>query len=69
MLGLIEALGTRGMNNTLNSTYKPVITVAEARKLLGSDSKPLTDTQIQELITFLTLLARNYLRSGSSKKY
>lgn len=56
------------MKNTIISAYKPVITITEARKLLGGDSKTLSDTQIQELIIFLTLLARNYLRSSVPKK-
>lgn len=46
---------------------KPTITVLEARKLLGSDSKQLTDTQVQDLIRTLTLIARDSLNINSSK--
>jgi len=56
------------MKTTGLSSLQPVITVTEARKLLGKESRPLDDTQILEIITFLTLLARNYLRPNGSKK-
>jgi ribonuclease HIII len=46
---------------------KHTITVLEARKLLGSDSKSLTDTQVQEIIRTLSLIARRFLNAESSK--
>jgi hypothetical protein len=46
---------------------KPIITVGEARKLLGKDSESLNDNQVNEIITILSLLARQYIRNSGSK--
>lgn len=45
---------------------KPLITVQEARKLLGIDSKPLSDTQVQEIINTLSDMAHAYLENSGS---
>lgn len=47
-------------------SYAPVITVKEARKLLGNDGVLLTDTQVGELITVLSLISRAYLKCNGS---
>jgi len=47
---------------------KPVITIKEVRKILGRDCNSLSDTQIEEIINTLSLMARRYLRKTSSKK-
>ena len=47
---------------------KPPITINEARKLLGKTNVELTDNQVSEIIDALSLLAKNYLRTSSSKK-
>lgn len=47
---------------------KTLITVKEARKLLGSDCSTLSDNQVQEIIITLYLMAQQYLNKGSSKK-
>lgn len=47
-----------------------IITVKEARKLLGKDAKSLSDTQIQEIVITLQVMARKYLdNSGSNNSY
>ncbi len=40
---------------------KPIISVAEAREILGSDASRMTDAEIEELITTLDLLAKDAL--------
>ena len=42
---------------------RPLITIKEARKILGAEAKALTDEDIVELIGFLTLAAREYIRN------
>ena len=57
--GHIGALGAILM---LEQTYlpePPLTTVLEARKLLGRKYEHLTDTQVQEILVALTLLARD----------
>lgn len=66
MLGLLKALYECRMKNSIIPAFKPLITVAEARKLLGSDCKHMNDDQVQEVIVTLTLIAKNYLKSNSS---
>lgn len=46
----------------------PKLTVKEARKLLGRKYSHKDDTQIQEIIITLTLIARKQLGISSSKK-
>ena len=41
---------------------KPVITVKEARKLLGKDAETISDVEIEELILNLEEIARWYIR-------
>lgn len=55
------------MKNSIIPAHKPLITIREARKLLGSDCKHLGDDQVQEVITILTLIARESLMTRSSK--
>lgn len=38
-----------------------IITVKEARKLLGKDFKQLTDRQIEDIVTKLDLLAQGFI--------
>ena len=38
-----------------------IISIKEARKLLGRGSREMSDHQIEELILLLTSLAENYL--------
>ena len=57
------------MNLIQIPTSKPVISVKEARKLLGRESRQLDDYQVQEIITLLTLMARQNIddrRSSNS---
>lgn len=58
----------RRMKNSIIPTLKPLITVKEARKLLGGDCKHMSDTQVQVLIHTLTSMARSYLEKYSSNK-
>ncbi len=44
-----------------------LITIKEARKLLGSESNMLSDTQVQEIINSLQYISRKYLNISSSK--
>lgn len=46
---------------------KSLISVLEARKLLGKDAKNLNDDQVIEIISTLTLMARKYLQDAGSK--
>jgi hypothetical protein len=46
---------------------KPLISVSEARKLLGEDARGLSDNQIEEIINNLSLLAKKYLQNSGSK--
>lgn len=46
---------------------KPSISVKEARKILGSSSSDLSDTQVEEIIENLTLISRRYLTKVGSK--
>ena len=48
---------------------KPIITVKEARKILGKDSKKLTDEEIAKLIYDLDFLARYAIRNFKEYKY
>lgn len=41
---------------------KPVITVKEARKLLGLEARNLSDDQVIEIIALFTLIAKTELR-------
>lgn len=45
-----------------------VISVKEARKLLGNTSRSLSDDQVRDLIMSLTLLARSQITKISSNK-
>lgn len=38
-----------------------IITVKEARKLLGKDFKQLTDKQVEDIVTKLDLLAQGFI--------
>jgi len=67
MLAAIRALKAISMLESRILPTQPIMTVKEARKLLGSDSKQLPDTQVQELILTLTLMARKTLNINSSK--
>jgi hypothetical protein len=45
---------------------KPIISVNEARKLLGKDARELSDQEIIELITLLTETAQYFLSNNIS---
>lgn len=47
---------------------KPVITVKEARRLLGKDAKQLNDVEVMEIVNNLQIFAKEYLRKKSVKK-
>lgn len=51
------------------NTDRLVITVKEARKLLGKDAHTLSDSQVKELIEVLTSIAEDFLQNNSSKVY
>ncbi len=44
-----------------------LITIKEARKMLGREAKYLSDDQIQEIVAILSLLSKNYIRNNGSK--
>lgn len=44
-----------------------LITIKEARKILGKQSRELSDDQVREILNTLTLMARRYLTPSSSK--
>ncbi len=46
-----------------------VISVKEARKVLGKDAHTLSDSQVKELILVLTSMAEDFLQTNSSKVY
>jgi ribonuclease HIII len=52
-----------------NISGQLVISVKEARKLLGQDGKSLTDSQIVELIQTLTVVADDFLQDIGSINY
>lgn len=47
---------------------RAIITVKEARKLLGKDAESLSDDQVQEIIVALKVLANRYLGNTGSRK-
>lgn len=47
---------------------KPIISAKEARKLLGRSAGELSDTQVEEIVTLLTLLSQRQLYYNGSKK-
>ena len=47
---------------------RPLISVGEARKLLGKEARELTDEQVMVIITLLTDSARAYLQKKRVKK-
>jgi hypothetical protein len=40
-----------------------VISVKEARKLLGANAKTMSDSQVEELINLLTSMAEDFLQN------
>ena len=44
------------------------LTIKEARKILGKDADGLSDTQVQEILINLRMIARKSLLQISSKK-
>jgi hypothetical protein len=48
-------------------TQKLIITVKEARKILGTDANKLSDNQIEDQITLLSSLADTFLQNIGSK--
>jgi hypothetical protein len=54
---------------SIKSDDKLVISLKEARKLLGHDGKSLSDNQVIELIQTLTVVADNFLLDLGSINY
>lgn len=54
---------------SIKSDDKLVISLKEARKLLGQDGKSLSDSQVIELIQTLTVVADNFLLDLGSINY
>ena len=54
---------------SLKSDDKLVISLKEARKLLGQDGKLLSDSQVIELIQTLTVVADDFLQNIGSINY
>lgn len=52
-----------------NISDQLVISVKEARKLLGRDGKTLSDTQVIELVQTLTVVADDFLSDIGSINY
>lgn len=46
---------------------KPIISVKEARKILGKDAESMTDREIEELIGTLDLLAKDALQEAKRR--
>lgn len=63
-------MATNSLNTTsqLLNSPKPSITVGEARKLLGKNSCDLSDTQVNDIISTLQCMAKDYLYNYGSKK-
>ncbi|HEX3568207.1 MAG TPA: hypothetical protein VHT70_00845 [Candidatus Saccharimonadales bacterium] len=53
--------------NGLAHSRREIITIKEARKLLGQEAKDLNDTQVKEIIDSLQSIAKKYLSTSSSK--
>jgi hypothetical protein len=47
---------------------RPLITVREARRLLGKDSEQLNDVEVMEVVNNLREVAKLYIKSKSVKK-
>lgn len=60
-----------GALHTNSSFFEPnhVVSIAKARRILGSTAKSMSDNQIKELIHFLHLLAKEQLIYNGSKDY
>lgn len=52
-----------------NNSDQLVISIKEARKLLGKDGKTLSDSQVIELIQTLTVVADDFLQNLGSINY
>lgn len=52
-----------------NNSDQLVISLKEARKLLGVDGKQLVDSQVIELIKTLTVVANDFLQNLGSINY
>lgn len=52
-----------------NNNDQLVISIKEARKLLGQDGKLLSDNQVIELIQTLTVVADDFLQNLGSINY
>lgn len=46
---------------------RPIITIKEARRLLGKDAKSLNDVEVMEVVNYLHELAIEYFRNKSVK--
>lgn len=50
------------MSTQSSATLAPIISVKEARKILGADAKQLSNSQVEELIILLTSMANKFLQ-------
>lgn len=49
-------------------TDGPIITIQEARKILGKDAQKLTDQEVEKLIDDLNFIARYAIKHFKSKR-
>lgn len=47
---------------------KPIISIKEARKILGKEYEHMSDDQVEQLITGLTFIARETIKSFRKQK-
>jgi len=51
------------------SSDQLVISIKEARKILGKDAHNMSDSQVKDLIEILTSMADDFLQNKGSKVY
>lgn len=56
------------LKKTVKDNNRPIVTVREARRLLGKDSKSLNDVEVMEVVNLLREMAKTYLSKKSVKK-
>ena len=47
---------------------RPIISIKEARKLLGKEAQDLTDDEVWDMILLIMELAKTYLKKKNVKK-
>lgn len=56
------------MKTVILSPIMPQTTIVEARRILGSRYKLMTDDQIKDIVLTLTLIGRKQIQTKGSKK-